>query len=317
MDCKDLEVFILTYNRAEWLKIQLESICNQTATGFKIYILNNASTDNTIDIINDIKNKHPDRDIEIITHTHNIGNPNNFKKTQEIASKKYCAIFHDDDCVHPEYIERAMQCLYANQDAVMASCYVEAYYNVTADNWCRKEKSYYLINNKDFTFLMCQPERPSFAASIYRTDIYKSCTYRNDLCGKIHDLPFMFDICSKGKSVILRDTYLRYRLSPAQDSAHPETGPFPNQVANALYFISLNIKKNKLLSTYRLYNFAIFLKMVENSLSSISKKEFKKMLVTKGVINKKDLLFIKFFNSLLNKIANKIVKNKFKSFIKN
>lgn len=47
MDCNDSEVFVPAYNRAEWLKIQPESICNQTASGGKIRVLNNISTDNT------------------------------------------------------------------------------------------------------------------------------------------------------------------------------------------------------------------------------------------------------------------------------
>ena len=36
MNWKNLDVIVLTYNRASYLKIMLESLCVQTATGFNI-----------------------------------------------------------------------------------------------------------------------------------------------------------------------------------------------------------------------------------------------------------------------------------------
>ena len=314
MDCNDLEVFVLTYNRAEWLKIQLESICNQTASGFKIRVLNNASTDNTAEVVNSLKAKYPEREIELITHPQNIGNPNNFKKSQELASRKYCAVFHDDDCVHPTYIERAMECLYNYPDAVMCSCHVEPYYNVTADNWGRKSPAYYLIDKDDFAFLMLQGDRPSFAASIYRTDIYKSCTYHNDLCGKIHDLPFTFEVCSKGKSILLEDSFLRYRLSPVQDSADPSTGPFPEQVANALKLCFQTAKKKNFYLKARMFFFARMLYFGEKSVcSAVSFKAFRNMLLDKGIFSsRREVSIIKHCTFFYRERMEKLVSKGFK-----
>lgn len=109
MEYKNLDVFVLTYNRAEYLKIMLDSLCTQTATGFNIKVLNNCSTDNTIEVVKDIQKKHPERNIQIITNEKNLGNAGNFKRSQELANNEYTAIFHDDDAIHPEYIETAME----------------------------------------------------------------------------------------------------------------------------------------------------------------------------------------------------------------
>lgn len=84
MNWKNLDVIVLTYNRASYLKIMLDSLCTQTATGFNIKILNNASTDNTLQVIQEIKDKYPTRNIEVITHKTNIGNPANFKYSQKL-----------------------------------------------------------------------------------------------------------------------------------------------------------------------------------------------------------------------------------------
>lgn len=52
---KDLDVIIPTYNRAEYLQVALESICDSIATWRKTIIINNASTDNTLEVIENIK----------------------------------------------------------------------------------------------------------------------------------------------------------------------------------------------------------------------------------------------------------------------
>lgn len=121
MHYEDLDVIIPTYNRAEFLKIQLESIFNSTVSWRKTIILNNASTDNTLEIIERVKNAYPERNIEVITNSCNIGNPRNFIKTQIISSNCYTAIFHDDDAIHPEYIDRAMFMFKNNKQMVMVS----------------------------------------------------------------------------------------------------------------------------------------------------------------------------------------------------
>lgn len=121
MDYQDLDVMVLTYNRSQYLRIALSAICESLATWRKTIVLNNASTDDTLEVIQEIRDKYPNRKIEVITHSKNVGNAGNFQKSQEFASNKYVAVFHDDDAVHPEYIDRAMQLLHANHDAVMAT----------------------------------------------------------------------------------------------------------------------------------------------------------------------------------------------------
>ena len=51
VDYSQLDVIVLTYNRAKTLAVMLESLCTQTAQGFHITVLNNASTDNTLEIV--------------------------------------------------------------------------------------------------------------------------------------------------------------------------------------------------------------------------------------------------------------------------
>lgn len=51
MKYENLDVLILTYNRAEYLKIQLDSIFRSSADWRETVIIDNASTDYTQDVV--------------------------------------------------------------------------------------------------------------------------------------------------------------------------------------------------------------------------------------------------------------------------
>lgn len=231
MNWKNLDVIVLTYNRASYLKIMLDSLCTQTATGFNIKILNNASTDNTLQVIQEIKDKYPTRNIEVITHKTNIGNPANFKYSQKIAANQYTAVFHDDDAIHPEYIDTAMTLLTRHPEAVLCSSSLDVLYNVSNTNWNLLNKQYDLYpQNKGF-FLELLNRRCSCAANVYKTVTYKAVEYHPEKYGKLHDIDIIWDLSLLGSIILLQGYGIRYRLHPNQDSNCLATGPFPEEIA--------------------------------------------------------------------------------------
>ena len=319
MECKDLEVFILTYNRANYLNIQLESICNQTAKGFKVRILNNASTDNTLEVIENIKKKYPEREIEVVTHPKNLGNRGNFKKVQELSTTKYCAIFHDDDCFSPEYIETAMQCLYKHLDVGMIACDCTPMYNVNNNNWLRQNKTYLLYDENNYALCNLYGTRQNFASIIYRADIYKTTVIRDDLCGKIWDLPFMFATGIKCKSILLEGQYIRYRLSPKQDSNDYKTGPFPEQVISALSLCKKTVRKCKLYTLILLHVFAqnLYKDCKLQDMHYCSWNDFIKKSKEIGVVTPIELFAIKIFGrKIFIKRIHKFINKKKKQIRK-
>lgn len=245
MKFSNLDVIVLTYNRANYLRVMLDSLCTQTATDFNIKVLNNASTDNTCEVVESFISKYPERNIRLITNEKNLGNPGNFKRSQEIASNEYVAIFHDDDAVHPEYIETAMRLFERHKDAVMVCCSSDVKYNVENINWdlLRKDYFYYPINS---VYLQLLVSRPNFATDIYRTDVYKKAHYRPDLYGKLHDICFILDVAQMGAIINLCGYGLRYRTHAGSDSLNFKTGPFKNQIVNVCAYFKNLMNHNKL-----------------------------------------------------------------------
>ena len=53
-----LSIVIPTYNRGDKIKSTLDSLNNQTFTDFEVIIVNDGSTDNTRDVLNNLKGNY-------------------------------------------------------------------------------------------------------------------------------------------------------------------------------------------------------------------------------------------------------------------
>ena len=105
----DIDIYIMTHNRADYLMLSIESLLNQSAGVSKITVLDNESTDNTLSAVESFSSRG-------VRYIRTKGFLGNFKKAQEIASGKYVMLFHDDDILHPLYLELALQVLNEKDD---------------------------------------------------------------------------------------------------------------------------------------------------------------------------------------------------------
>ena len=297
---KNLDIIIPTYNRAKYLKIALESLFESTTQWRKTIILNNASTDNTLEVIEEVKSQYPDRMVEVITNLTNIGNVGNFKRTQEIAENEYTAIFHDDDAIHPEYVERAMLLMMKNPEAVLAVGGVVNLYHVNHDNWDLLPNVYVEFPSKDNAFYQLLIGRPIFCTAIYKTSVYKSVSYQPEKYGKLHDICFMMDVTQYGSLIFLQGICGRWRQHPSSDSNTLSTGPFPKEVMNILLHIQeltsvrteelSGLRKlfHKILVKTLIYNFSYFLYQWSLLSRFLTWNDFRAKMCEKGLFSKKD-----------------------------
>lgn len=310
--CENLDVLVLTYNRAKTLRVMLDSLCTQTAVGFRIRILNNASTDNTLEVVEEIKRLYPDRNIEVLTSPVNLGNVGNFKHSQEVAENEYTAVFHDDDAVHPEYIETAMRIFKNNPDLAMVAGYLDARFNVTNYDWCVLCKNYMVYPKIKGVYLGLLAERPMCCATIYNTKIYKRLVYHPEKYGKLHDICFIFDVSMEGDTAFVLGPCIRYGQSPMQDSNNLKTGPFPNEVANVCGHYE-ELAGNCLTSKFLIWRFGIFL-FEWSRIKNMSIDEFKRDYLLKSLKWKHykifDIIPVREIMRIVSKLKRKYYKRK-------
>ncbi|MDG4812241.1 glycosyltransferase family A protein [Hydrogenovibrio sp. 3SP14C1] len=95
-------ICIPCYNNQDTIHDTLNSIVQQDYDNFKIKIFDNASTDNSREIVRSfIDQGYP---IELHTREQNVSGEENFNICINAAEGSFCAIFHSDDVYEPDII---------------------------------------------------------------------------------------------------------------------------------------------------------------------------------------------------------------------
>ncbi len=107
-------VLIPTYRRPEYLRRAILSVLGQTYDRLKISVFDNASGDNTKDIIKSLSKN--DSRITYHCHAKNIGALANFKHAFKSVDTPYFSILSDDDFVAMDFYENAVDVLNNNPE---------------------------------------------------------------------------------------------------------------------------------------------------------------------------------------------------------
>jgi glycosyltransferase involved in cell wall biosynthesis len=241
----ELEVFILTYNRAALLRETLISLCSQTAEGFSIVVLDNGSTDDTVDVVASFAASR----VTLARSEINLGVQGNLDRAKNLASRKWVMVFHDDDLMHPAYIEDALAEASRYPDVAMVASglsFENAPTNVAWDQF-DKTKARYCGSASALAGLMYAGFPLHFGSAIYRTELFKALRWEFDKYGKICDRPFLLNIAAHGAVIVLENPYVRYRCHAGQDSATDSNGPYIKELF-ALHHLYLSLLGRNLLS---------------------------------------------------------------------
>ena len=115
-----ISVIVPNYNYARYLDLRIASILNQTYTDFELILLDDASTDNSVEILEKYKdNPHVSH---ILVNEKNSGSPFlQWIKGISLAQGKWIWIAEADDLCEPTFLETCMH-------------YIEMYKNVSVCN---------------------------------------------------------------------------------------------------------------------------------------------------------------------------------------
>jgi glycosyltransferase involved in cell wall biosynthesis len=106
----EISVINLCFNTGSRVISTLESIASQTFRGFEILIVDDGSTDNSLQVINDWVEKHPELSITIIENKINKGIPKSLNRALAIAKGRYVSIIGDDTW-HEKFLELTWRAL--------------------------------------------------------------------------------------------------------------------------------------------------------------------------------------------------------------
>lgn len=98
------------YNAELFIRDAIQSILNQTYSDFKLLIVDDGSTDNSIEIINSFN----DNRIELLIDKKNLGLPSRLNQIAALTTTKYLARMDSDDIMHPDRIAMQLEILNTN-----------------------------------------------------------------------------------------------------------------------------------------------------------------------------------------------------------
>jgi glycosyltransferase involved in cell wall biosynthesis len=108
-------VCVPAYNAESTIAASLKSILAQTYRNLRVILVDNASTDRTVEICRELAAK--DQRLEIFVSDVNIGGEKNYTRCIRMSAGDYTAIFHADDVYTETIVEREVEFLEANPEA--------------------------------------------------------------------------------------------------------------------------------------------------------------------------------------------------------
>src|SRR4030042_5799761 len=106
MDRPSLTVCMPNYNHARYIVEALESVVAQTVPPTEIIVVDDASTDDSLEVIEDFAARH--RIVRVIKNSSNIGCYNSVNRAFAEAKGDYIDLMQADDKVLPGFFEKSI-----------------------------------------------------------------------------------------------------------------------------------------------------------------------------------------------------------------
>lgn len=187
-----LTVIIRAYNREDTIHRCIMSVIKQTYIHkLQILVINDCSTDNTIDVINEIKDEYPKIRIDVVSHEKNMGRGKALNTAKQHIVGKYCCVLDSDD-----------------------------YYS--RNNWV--EELYNEIENREYAILFNGDVHEMHVKNIYLSRLFKSCPIPNFNYYEDHYTHWFFTTYFTRYKYTL-DNYIsiRYDSNDRKDNTHTNT----------------------------------------------------------------------------------------------
>jgi len=227
-DANDIDIFVLTYNRASLLPATLHSLLEQSMRGASVTVLDNASVDATEAAVFPFLAKG----VRYERASANLGWEGNLARAINMACRAWTMVFHDDDLLHPHYLQYALDVINSmpNLGLLVSTMSFESVPENTT--WHQAPINTELCPDpSDLAAWLYAGAPIHFGSAIYRTEVLKTLKWESDVYGKIADRPFLLAAARGYASLIFCSPMVHYRIHAQQDSMSQDSGPFVPQLA--------------------------------------------------------------------------------------
>ncbi|MNJ97617.1 putative glycosyltransferase EpsE [compost metagenome] len=226
-----VSVIMPVYNTEKYVEEAINSILNQTFRDFEFIIIDDASTDKSVEIVKGFK----DERIKLITKPFNTGYTDSLNKGLELANGKYIARMDSDDISLPTRLEKQVKFLDNNPDVILCGTWFEL---------LNKEKSIfnYPTNPEEVKATLLNYCSIGHPTVMFRKEIFNTHGLSYDKSMEpAEDYNLWVDISSIGKLANIGEVLFQYRTHQNQVSnKRAEQQKLNSQIARFKMLSNLN-----------------------------------------------------------------------------
>ena len=204
-----VSVITCTYNNAKYLGETIDSVLKQTYTNFEYIIIDDGSSDNTKELVNNYKDsriKYIYQDNQGSSAARNLG--------IKIASGRYIAFLDSDDIWNNNFLDSQLSFLIDNN----ASCVCSGYEIIDEDSKSININIYpkELINEKDMETI----DHVGNLTGLYDTSEYGKIYFNEELSSLLDDYFFWYEISKLTTIYGNQEVLAKYRLLSKSSSSN-------------------------------------------------------------------------------------------------
>ncbi len=210
---KLVSVVMTAYNTEKYIEEAIDSILNQSYKNFEFIIVDDGSTDHTLDII--MQYATLDKRIIVITRK-NIGLSQSLNDGIKIARGQYIARMDSDDICSADRLEKQVNYLNYHPDIHMVGSNYYIIYNDRLSEECVKKykgshkRGQVPIDHENMFLSISESQKFMHASAMIRRELYDRVGYYDDYLSE--DIEFNFRVASKGYGIAkLEDELYGYR----------------------------------------------------------------------------------------------------------
>lgn len=220
---KKLVVYLLSYNRPEYVGEAIDSILTQDYADFELVISENSPNDS---VLRTLETSPKYKNIKIIKRSPSLPSLEHFKTVlKEVQTYEYAMLFHDDDILLPQAISEMMQKLESDSNLAAVAC--NAYITKNRENTDKVLSPFItndivIISQRQLIkrYLFRKLSHPPFPSYIYRTSKLENNIFDPIDGGKYSDVSFLVKLVRSGRIYWLAKPLMRYRQHKQNDSVN-------------------------------------------------------------------------------------------------
>lgn len=228
-----LSVHITSYNYGRFLRQTIESVLNQTFKDFELIIVDDASTDNSVELIKSYAAK--DSRISLIEHNHNQGYASSIIEVSKLSQGKYLVHIDSDDWIRdPQAFELQVELMEQHPEVSFVYSPLAHYDN---EGNCKFLMQAYKQDQIQPGAVEVEKVFGRFVphtGTLIRATAYQACGGYDPGYHYALDLKLWLDLCEHGKVAYINRLLYAYRQHETSMSRDSKLGLWQAELLRAI-----------------------------------------------------------------------------------